>query len=160
MPMSNQSWYNIVSHYWANGISILGLSWAKIVMLSGLNTRNFRLGETSLSTGQVIPMEAYTCELGRERGQFDGLKWILDYPNPCECTRVIIGGLNTRIPKRPFVHMAVDTSLVSENIYEIRDQFNLKCGEEGTFFCRSYVLNHVSCWLPIMGTTVSANQFR
>ena len=27
--------YNIVSHFWANGISILDLSWAKIIMLSG-----------------------------------------------------------------------------------------------------------------------------
>ena len=28
--------YSFVSHYWANEISILGLSWAKIVMSSGI----------------------------------------------------------------------------------------------------------------------------
>ena len=33
--MSKSSWYHIVSHYWANEISILGLSWAKVVVLSG-----------------------------------------------------------------------------------------------------------------------------
>ena len=42
-------WCNNVSHYWANGISILGLSWAKTVILSGIPCITKAIINTALS---------------------------------------------------------------------------------------------------------------
>ena len=57
--------------------------------------------------------------------------WVLPYPNPCACTEVIMGGMNTWTPIRPFKPTYVYSPLISNNIKKIRKHFNLACEEEG-----------------------------
>ena len=84
-------------------------------------------------TAYLIQVKSYTCEVGSERNQFNEWKWVLPYPNLCECTRVIMGGLNTWTPIRPFVPKHYDSPLLSDDINEIREYYGLNCDEQCKF---------------------------
>ena len=61
------------------------------------------------------------------------LKWVLEYPNPCECTSVVMGRFNTWIPERLFAPVAVDRPLVSDDIKAIRRHYWSQCDKESKF---------------------------
>lgn len=77
----------------------------------------------------VSRVEAHTCEVGKEiyNGKW---MWVLATDNPCECTRIVMGGINTVTPKRFFVPTYVETPLISDNAREIRLHYN--CPDQGT----------------------------
>ena len=85
-------------------------------------------------TGQLLLVQAFTCEVGRERNQHNEWMWVLPYPNPCECTSVIMGGLNTWTPIRPFVPVYAKTPLLSDDINTIREHYKLQCDEESKYY--------------------------
>ena len=81
------------------------------------------------STGFLVQVKGYTCEVGNERNLDNEWKWVLPYPDPCECTSVIMGGMNTWTPTRPFVPTYADTPLLSEDVKTIRKHYKLNCNE-------------------------------
>ena len=88
-----------------------------------------------IPTVYLIEVKAYTCEAGRERDQFNEWKWVLPYTDPCECTRVIVGGLNTWTPISPLnLGQFYDELLLSNDIKEIREHYGLTCDEERKFY--------------------------
>ena len=82
-------------------------------------------------TDYIIVVDAHICEVGRERDQHNEWKWVLPYPNPCECTSVIMGGLNTWTPIRPFIPVYVKSPLFSDDVNEIREHYGLACDANG-----------------------------
>ena len=84
-------------------------------------------------TGHFLKVNAYICEVGRERNADYEWRWVLPYHNPCECTSVIMGGMNTWIPIRSFVPVYVVSPLLSDDIETIRTHYDLECDEESKF---------------------------
>ena len=82
-------------------------------------------------------MDAYICEVGREKNQHNEWKWVLPYPNPCECTEVIMGGINTWTPIRPFVPTYAESPLLSNDVNAIREHYGLKCDTESKYSSES-----------------------
>ena len=80
-----------------------------------------------------MKVNAYICEVGQERNANNDWRWVLPYPNPCECTSVIMGGVNTWTPIRPFVPTYVLSPLISHDIKAIRAHYGLECDEVGKF---------------------------
>ena len=80
----------------------------------------------------LINVNAYICEVRPEREHTKKckLKWILESPTPCDCTSVVMGGFNTRIPERLCAPVAVDNPLVSDDINSIRKHYGLQCYEQ------------------------------
>ena len=85
-------------------------------------------------TGQLLQTLSCTCEIGNERSQNNEWRWTLPYSKPCECTRVIMVGLNTWTPIRPFVPAYAKTSLLSNDINVIKEHYELQCNEESKHF--------------------------
>ena len=81
------------------------------------------------STGYLVEVHAHICEVGNEINQHNEWKWVLPYPDPCSCTSVIMGGVNTWTPVRHFVPTYTDTPLLSEDVEEIRMHYGLECNE-------------------------------
>ena len=81
---------------------------------------------------QLLTIRAYTCKISAERDQFDKCKviWVLDYQNPCECTKVAIGGFTTPTPNRQYTPVHAERPMVSENIDAFRMHYGTECGEE------------------------------
>ena len=79
--------------------------------------------------GYLVQVNANICEVGRERNQYNEWKWVLPYPDPCSCTKIIMGGMNTWTPIRPFVPTYVNTPLLSEDLKAIRSHYGLECNE-------------------------------
>ena len=71
--------------------------------------------------------------VGREKNQFKEWKWVLPYPDPCGCTEVIMGGMNTWTPVRPFEPTYADSPLLSDDINAIRDHYQLDCDGDSKF---------------------------
>ena len=67
------------------------------------------------------------CEIGQEKDENDIWKWVLPYANPCTCTSVRLGGMNTRTPIRPFKPLYVTKPLVSTDVARIRQFYGLQC---------------------------------
>ena len=82
-------------------------------------------------------IKGYTCKLTPERDQKDPEKckviWVLNYPNPCECTSVVMGGFNTRIPDRSFVPGSAYTPFLSDDISIIREHYGILCDDRSKF---------------------------
>ena len=72
-------------------------------------------------------MNAIICEVGREIDQHNEWKWALPYPDPCGCTKVIMGGMNTWKPIRPFIPLYVESPLLSDDVNTIREHYGLTC---------------------------------
>ena len=93
-----------------------------------------------------INAQAHICEVGREKDGTNAWMWTLPYPDPCLCSQVIMGGMNTWTPIRLFKPTYVYSPLISDDVKKIRTHYNLKCEEEGmtvsgrhtTFFCLFY----------------------
>ena len=54
-------------------------------------------------------------------------RWVLPYQHPCSCTSVIMGGVNTWTPIRPFKPIYVNTPLLSDDIDKIRAHYGIIC---------------------------------
>ena len=96
----------------------------------------------SYFTGHCLKVNAYICEVGRERNANNEWRWVLPYPNPCECTSVIMGGVNTWTPIRPFVPVYVLSPLLSNNIEAIRTHYGLECDEKSKLSYIKIMINH------------------
>ena len=72
-------------------------------------------------------MGAHICEVGRERDESNTWRWVLPYQHPCECTKIIMGGVNTWTPIRPFKPTYVNTPLLSDDVDKIRKHYGLDC---------------------------------
>ena len=75
-----------------------------------------------------IQVNGKSCEVGIHLDQFNEWKWVLPYPDPCTCTKVIMGGVNTWNFGHPFMR-TYDSSLFSDDVNEFLDQLLLTCGE-------------------------------
>ena len=100
----------------------------------------------SMFSDQFIRIHAHTCEVRairihantckgraeRDQSHVSKVKWVLDYPYPCECTRVVIGGFTRGTPKRQYYHTPVyaESPLVSDDISEFRRHYGIECEEE------------------------------
>ncbi len=73
--------------------------------------------------------QAFQCEVGQEPdpAKNNKMRWVLPYKDPCQCTNIIQGGLNTITPRRPFKPHYIDTPLVTSDISKIRKHYNLDC---------------------------------
>ena len=58
----------------------------------------------------TVMINAYTCYLGQEPDSDGRMKWVLPYGEPCACTEVRLGGLNTKAQPRPFTPTHIDLS--------------------------------------------------
>ena len=67
------------------------------------------------------------CEVGQEKDENGIWKWVLPYANPCACTSVRFGGINTRTPIRPFKPTYASKPLVSTDAAKIRQHYRLHC---------------------------------
>ena len=74
-----------------------------------------------------IKVNASICEVGREKNEDNVWKWVLPYPDPCVCTRVIMGGMDTWKPIRPIVPAFTETPLLSNDVNAIRAHYGLRC---------------------------------
>ena len=79
----------------------------------------------------IIYAHGHICEVGREKDETDTWMWVLPYPNPCLCTEIIMGGMNTWTPIRPFKPVYASTPLISDDVEKIRKHYNLKCEKQG-----------------------------
>ena len=84
-----------------------------------------------LSPVLIIYVHGHICEVGREKDETNIWMWVLPYPDPCLCTEVIMGGMNTWTPIRPFKPVYASTPLISDDMQKIRKHYNLKCDKEG-----------------------------
>ncbi|XP_038061162.1 uncharacterized protein LOC119731933 [Patiria miniata] len=75
---------------------------------------------------------AMYCEIGQEPdpASQNRYRWVIPVKDPCQCTEVRVGSLNTRAPCRPFDIKYYDTFLHSSNQTEIRKWLN--CSEPPT----------------------------
>ena len=83
--------------------------------------------------------------MGRERNQLDEWKWVLPYLDPCGCTRVIMGGMNTWTPIRTYVPTYADSPFWSEDMKAIRMHYGLECGEKGKCVWNIITLILIDC---------------
>ena len=80
-----------------------------------------------LISGHNIQVRAHICEVGKEKDQRGIWKWVLPYAEPCKCTSVRMGGMNTRTPIRPFKPTYVSKPLASTDVAKIRKHYRLQC---------------------------------
>ena len=80
-----------------------------------------------LISGRNIHVRAHICEVGQEKNERGIWKWVLPYAEPCKCTSVRLGGMNTRTPIRLFKPTYVSKPLVSTDIAKIRKHYGLQC---------------------------------
>ena len=78
-----------------------------------------------------MQVNTHICEVGRVRDQYKVWKLVLPYPDPCGCTEVIMGGMNTWTPIRSFEPTYVESPLLSDDIKAIRDHYQLVCDDNG-----------------------------
>ena len=78
---------------------------------------------------QLMKIHAYICKVSAERDQFNQckVKWFLDYPNPCECTKLVIGGFTTWSPNRHFTPVYSEHPLLSDDISVFRMHYGIEC---------------------------------
>ncbi|XP_038061206.1 uncharacterized protein LOC119731954 [Patiria miniata] len=76
--------------------------------------------------------QAMYCEIGQEPdpASQNRYRWVIPVKDPCQCTEVRVGSLNTRAPCGPFDVRYYDTFLHSSNQTEIRKWLN--CSEQPT----------------------------
>ena len=81
----------------------------------------------------MIGIHSYTCKVTAERDQLNKckVKWVLDYLDPCECTRLAIGGFTLWIPQRQYTPVFAESPLVSDDISKFRMHYGIEC-EEGS----------------------------
>ncbi|XP_071796120.1 uncharacterized protein [Asterias amurensis] len=70
--------------------------------------------------------KGFDCSIGHERDPNEGnrYRWVIPVDDPCKCTRLRVGGLNTRTPCRHFNVTYYDNFMQSDNAEEIRKWLN------------------------------------
>ncbi|XP_071797803.1 uncharacterized protein [Asterias amurensis] len=65
--------------------------------------------------------QAMICSIGQEPDAANGNKfrWVIPVSDPCECTKIRMGGLNTRTPARPFNVTYHDTPFINDDYKKI-----------------------------------------
>ena len=74
-----------------------------------------------------IQVQTHICEVGREKDENNTWMWVLPYPDPCLCTEIIMGGMNTWTPIRPFKPVYAYSPLISDDVEKIREHYKLHC---------------------------------
>ena len=69
--------------------------------------------------------------VGSDKDESDTWTWVLPYPDLCLCTQVIMGGMNFRTPIRPIQATYVYSPFISNDVYKIREHYNLTCAGKG-----------------------------
>ena len=82
----------------------------------------------TICTDLLMHVHSKVCEVGRERNQLNEWKYVLAYPNICECTQMIMGGIITWTPKRSF------TPMYGDNILLIMNNFRRQCEGLGKIY--------------------------
>ena len=72
-------------------------------------------------------MRAHHCYIGQEPDANNDWHWVLPYEDPCACTGIRFGGLNTDTPERDFEPMHVEKPFLSDDLTEIRIRYGLEC---------------------------------
>ena len=69
---------------------------------------------------------AMLCYMGKEPDpdSHNKYRWVIPVEDPCQCTKVQMGSVNTRTPCRPFKVTYYDTFLLSDDPVEIRKLLN------------------------------------
>ena len=70
-----------------------------------------------------LEVEAYICKVGREKDETQVFHWVLPCGHLCECTKILMGGMNTWTPIRPFKPTYVNSPLLSDDVDEIRTHY-------------------------------------
>ena len=78
-------------------------------------------------TGPLLLVKSHICEVGREKDDKNVWRWVLPYEHPCDCTQIIMGGMNTRTPIRPFIPTYADSPLLSDEVGKIWQHYGLDC---------------------------------
>ena len=70
--------------------------------------------------------KAMSCSIGQEPDpeSHNRYRWLIPVEDPCQCTQIQLGGVNTRTPCRPFNVTYYDTFLLSNNTQEIQQWLN------------------------------------
>ncbi|XP_033628169.1 fibrinogen-like protein 1 [Asterias rubens] len=75
----------------------------------------------------VVPLvSSEVCYYGNEPDPSHGnkLRWVLPVRDPCRCTVIRIGGMNSVTPKRAFQPKYEDQPFTTKDVTEIRKKFN------------------------------------
>ena len=78
-------------------------------------------------SGRQFQVRAIHCYAGKEKDGSNNWRWVLPYKDPCACTSVRIGGLNTVTPKRAFEPTYTKELLISDDVEKIREHYGLQC---------------------------------
>ena len=97
---------------------------------------------THLISGRNFQVRAHICEVGQEKDDRGIWKWVLPYSEPCKCTSVRMGGMNTRTPIRPFKPTYVSKPLVSSDIAKIRKHYKLQCSGKNKSYIYLFLIAH------------------
>ena len=83
--------------------------------------------------------KAMSCSIGQEPDpeSHNRYRWVIPVEDPCQCTQIQLGGVNTRTPCRPFNVTYYDTFLHSNNTQEIQQWLNCS----GTNVSLFWILN-------------------
>ncbi|XP_033630815.1 uncharacterized protein LOC117292775 [Asterias rubens] len=70
--------------------------------------------------------KAMVCQMGQEpdSNAAHRYRWVIPVEDPCKCTEIRPGGINTRTPGRNFKVIYFDTILISNSPKEIRQWLN------------------------------------
>ena len=80
---------------------------------------------------QLTRIHAYTCKVSPARNKCE-VKWVLDDPNPCKCTNVVMGGFTTWNSQLTPGH--AENPLLSDDISTIRMHYGIECEEQSKCF--------------------------
>ena len=80
----------------------------------------------SWSLTKVPLVSSEVCYYGNEPDPSHGnkLRWVLPVRDPCRCTVIRIGGMNSVTPKRAFQPKYEDQPFTTKDVTEIRKKFN------------------------------------
>ena len=83
------------------------------------------------STAKLLQIIA--CEVGREKIENNEWRWVQPHCNSFECREVLMGGLNTRAPIRPYVPVYTKTPVLSDDTSAVREHYKLECDEKSKY---------------------------
>ncbi|XP_038064693.1 uncharacterized protein LOC119735073 [Patiria miniata] len=90
--------------------------------------RNINVGllVVCIMLGATVTTAAMVCYFGQapDPESNDALRWMIPIEDPCRCTEVKLGGVNTRTSRLPFKVKYYDTFLRSRNSDEIQAWLN------------------------------------
>ena len=119
----------MIISYSRGGLGKLSMLRVQVAVATSHLFENIEINKqcTHLISGCNIYVRAHICEVGQEKNERGIWKWVLPYAEPCKCTSVRMGGMNTQTPIRPFRPTYVSKPLVSSKIAKIRKHYGLQC---------------------------------